>query len=71
MNSVGDHGSLVEYGINGLDTTATGRTEEFVDGGSLKHTQYIHRVRTDIQRSSQGVISIIVFIESDLNMNCR
>lgn len=48
MNSVGDHGSLVEYGINGLDTTATGRAEKFVDGGNQKHTQHIHRVRTNI-----------------------
>lgn len=45
MDHVGDQGTLVEYGINGLDKTATGAAEKFIDGGDLKRSQYIHRVR--------------------------
>ncbi|XP_055377474.1 acid phosphatase type 7-like [Condylostylus longicornis] len=36
--------SIVEYGINGNILTATGSELPFVDGGSKKHTQYIHKV---------------------------
>lgn len=36
--------SIVEYGIGGFVLTATGTSELFVDGGSEKHSQYIHRV---------------------------
>lgn len=36
--------SVVEYGIGGLILQANGSSTQFVDGGSLKHTQYIHRV---------------------------
>ncbi|XP_046665735.1 acid phosphatase type 7 isoform X2 [Homalodisca vitripennis] len=36
--------SVVEYGINGLVLRATGNTTTFVDGGTLKRVQYIHRV---------------------------
>ena len=36
--------SFVEYGINGNILKAEGIEEKFVDGGQLKHTQYIHRV---------------------------
>lgn len=45
MDHVGDQGTLVEYGINGLDKIATGAAEKFIDGGGLKRSQYIHRVR--------------------------
>lgn len=34
----------VEYGSNGLDLQVQGKTTIFVDGGSKKHTLYIHRV---------------------------
>ncbi|RZC32767.1 iron/zinc purple acid phosphatase-like protein, partial [Asbolus verrucosus] len=36
--------STVEYGIGGYILTARGHSKLFVDGGSEKHTQYIHRV---------------------------
>lgn len=42
MDDAGE--SVVEYGIDGFILTATGRSEKFVDGGSAKHTQYIHKV---------------------------
>lgn len=46
--------SVVEYGIGGYALSATGTEEEFVDGGSGKHTQYIHRVvLRDLQPSSR------------------
>lgn len=44
MDDVGSDGSIVEYGINGFALRASGTTQKFVDGGSEKHTQYIHRV---------------------------
>lgn len=36
--------SIVEYGIDGFALTAQGESEKFVDGGSAKHSQYIHKV---------------------------
>lgn len=36
--------SIVEYGIGGFILTAYGNSTLFVDGGSQKHKQYIHRV---------------------------
>ncbi|XP_035729511.1 acid phosphatase type 7-like [Vespa mandarinia] len=36
--------SIVEYGIGGFVLTATGNSTLFVDGGSKKRQQYIHRV---------------------------
>jgi len=38
--------SLVEYGPSGFDlsSTSSGTSAEFVDGGDLQSTQYIHRV---------------------------
>ncbi|XP_015606629.1 acid phosphatase type 7 isoform X2 [Cephus cinctus] len=38
------HESIVEYGIDGFILTAQGNSTLFVDGGSQKHKQYIHRV---------------------------
>lgn len=35
---------IVEYGIRGFSMSASGKTTKFVDGGSKKHTQFIHRV---------------------------
>lgn len=37
--------SIVEYGINGLILTATGKSTLFVDGGPENHSQWIHRVK--------------------------
>ena len=40
--------STVEFGItpmNNLSMTAKGNRTKFVDGGSEKHTQFIHRVK--------------------------
>ncbi|KAF7267331.1 hypothetical protein GWI33_019449 [Rhynchophorus ferrugineus] len=39
--------SVVEYGINGLILKASGSSTEFVDDGTERHTQYIHRVLLD------------------------
>lgn len=39
--------SLVEYGIGGLILRASGDSTYFVDGGSQKHAQYIHKVVLD------------------------
>ena len=38
--------SIVKYGLDptSLDLEAKGYITKFVDGGSLHHTQYIHRV---------------------------
>ncbi|XP_057671572.1 acid phosphatase type 7 [Diorhabda carinulata] len=36
--------SVVEYGIGGLILTANGTSTLFIDGGSEKHSQYIHKV---------------------------
>lgn len=36
--------SIVEYGIGGYVLTAKGNSTLFVDGGTKKHKQYIHRV---------------------------
>lgn len=36
--------SIVEYGILGLNGRASGSASLFVDGGSEKKSQYIHRV---------------------------
>lgn len=44
MDDAGNDGSIVEYGINGYILKATGSAEKFIDGGSLHHMQYIHRV---------------------------
>lgn len=44
-STVDDPGeSIVEYGINGFALTATGTREHFIDGGSEKHSQWIHKV---------------------------
>lgn len=53
MDDTGEDGSIVEYGNNGYILSATGSTEKFVDGGSLKHTQYIHRVSREIDLGYQ------------------
>ena len=39
--------STVEFGfhVEDLSMTAKGSRTKFVDGGSEKHTQYIHRVK--------------------------
>lgn len=42
MDKVPD--SIVEYGIDDLVGQAKGNAELFIDGGKLKHKQYIHRV---------------------------
>lgn len=42
MDKVPD--SIVEYGIESFSSQAKGQSELFVDGGKLKHHQYIHRV---------------------------
>ena len=34
----------MEYGIGGFALTAYGNSTLFVDGGTKKHKQYIHRV---------------------------
>lgn len=39
--------SIVEYGINGLILKAIGSSTEFVDDGTERHAQYIHRVLLD------------------------
>lgn len=44
MNDVGKDGSIVEYGIDGYTQNATGSAEKFIDGGTAKRSQYIHRV---------------------------
>ncbi|KAF5302288.1 hypothetical protein FQA39_LY10327 [Lamprigera yunnana] len=36
--------SIVEYGIGGMILKAVGSSNLFIDGGSKKHSQYIHRV---------------------------
>lgn len=36
--------SIVEYGINGFALTATGQSEQFIDGGADQHSQFIHKV---------------------------
>jgi phosphodiesterase/alkaline phosphatase D-like protein len=63
--------SIVEYGINGFALSVEGTRELFVDGGSEKHSQWIHKVTlTDLQPeskyiyhcgSSQGWSSIFFF----------
>lgn len=37
--------SIVEYGIGGLVLSASGTSKLFTDGGSAKHSQYIHKVK--------------------------
>lgn len=38
--------SLVRFGLNGnITLKAKGSSTKFVDGGTEKHTQYIHRVK--------------------------
>lgn len=44
MDDVGNNGTIVEYGINGLTFTAHGTVEKFMDGGAGRRVQYIHRV---------------------------
>lgn len=39
--------SIVEYGIGGFILKAKGSSKLFVDGGSAKHSQYIHTVRLE------------------------
>lgn len=46
--------SIVKYGINGPILKALGTSTLFVDGGELRHSQYIHRVKlTGLQPSSK------------------
>lgn len=48
--------SIVEYGINGFALTETGNSKKFVDGGSKKRTQYIHKVVIrDLQPNSKYI----------------
>lgn len=44
-STVDDTESIVEYGINGFELTATGgQSTKFIDGGKKQNTQYIHKV---------------------------
>lgn len=48
--------SIVEYGVNGLILTETGTRELFTDGGNLKKSQWIHRVKlTDLEPETKYI----------------
>lgn len=48
--------SIVEYGIGGFIASAAGERELFIDGGSQKHQQWIHRVTlSDLQPQSKYI----------------
>lgn len=71
--------SVVEYGTDDLTNTATGQSTKFTDGGSLKRSQFIHRVtlsnlkpNTDYRYhvgSDQGWSSLFTFRTNQLDAN--
>lgn len=54
--------SLVEYGIGGLILRASGDSTYFVDGGSQKHAQYIHKVVLD-ELTSESTYCKCLFVD--------